>query len=152
MQSLEAVRLRTLPQRRECPRRSRDALEFLRAEIDKFEQFAQQFARAFGDDNAVGLGDPLQPRGKVWRAADDFTLLRLSRAQQIADDHDPGCDSHAHMQRRAGGGLQHRRSLDDGEPRPHRTLSVMLVRLRIAEIAEHAVAHVLGDEPSAALD
>jgi hypothetical protein len=28
----------------------------------------------------------------------------------------------------------------------------MLVRLRIAEIGEHAVAHVLGDKPAIALD
>ena len=152
MQRLEAVRLRTFPQRRECQRCSRDALEFLRAEIDKFEQFAQQFTRALGDDDAVGLSDPLEPGGQVWRVADDLTLLRLSRAQQIADDHDPGRDPHAHMQRRAGSGLQRRRSLDDGEPRPHGPLSVMLVRLRIAEIAEHAVAHVFGDEPPAALN
>ena len=42
---------------RVCPR---DALEFLRAEIDKFEQFAQQFTCALGDDDAVRLSDPLE--------------------------------------------------------------------------------------------
>ena len=50
------------------------------------------------------------------------------------------------MQRRAGGRFKLRRGLDDREPGPDRALGVMLVRLRIAEIGEHAVAHVFGDE------
>ena len=56
------------------------------------------------------------------------------------------------MQRHAGGGSQRRRSFDDGEPHPNGALSVMFVRLGIAEIGEHAVAHVLGDEPPVALN
>jgi len=35
--------------------------------------------------------------------------------------------------------------LDEGEARPHRPLGVVLMRLRPAEIGEHAVAHELGD-------
>ena len=127
-----------------------DALEVLRAEIDKLEQIAQQLSRALGDDDAVRRGDPLQPCGKIWRVADDPALLRLSRTQEIADDHDPGRDAHPHMQRRAGRRLQLRRGLDDREPGPHRALGVVLVRLGIAEIGEHAVAHVFGDEASVA--
>ena len=127
-------------------------LRSLRAEVRKLEQVAEQSSRALGDDDAVGLGDALQPRGEVRRVADDAALLRLSRTEQIADDDDPGRDPDAHMQRRAGGRLQLRRGLDDREPRPHGALGVVLVRLRIAEIGEHAVAHVFGDEAAVARD
>ncbi len=65
---------------------------------------------------------------------------------EVADHDQPGRDADPHVQRRAGRGDELRRRLDDGEPGLHGALGVMLVRLRIAEIGEHAVAHVFGDE------
>ena len=56
------------------------------------------------------------------------------------------------MQRPACSRLQLRRRLDDIDSRPDRALGVVLVRLRIAEIGEHAVAHVFGDEAAVARD
>jgi hypothetical protein len=56
------------------------------------------------------------------------------------------------MQGRACGRLQLWRGPDDRKPGPHRAFGVVLVRLGVAEIAEHAVAHILGDEPPAALN
>jgi hypothetical protein len=53
---------------------------------------------------------------------------------------------------RAGDGLQFRRRLDDREPGLDGALGVVFVRLRIAEIGEHAVAHVFGDEAAVACD
>ena len=100
----------------------------------------------------VRLGDRLQPRGEVRRLADDAALLRLPRSDEIADHHEPGRDPDPHVQGRAGRGDELRRRLDDGEPGPHGALGVMLVRLGIAEIGEHAVAHVFGDEAAVALD
>ena len=150
VQRLEAAFLRALSQRREGAGRPGQALEVLWAEIGKFEQVAQQLPRALGNDDAVGRGDPLQPCGEVRRVADDAALLRLSRPQKIADDHNPRRDPDPHMQRRSRGRLQLRRGLDDREPGAHRALRVMLVRLRIAEIGEHAVAHVFGDEAAVA--
>ena len=38
----------------------------------------------------------------------------------------------------------------NSKPCPHGSLGVVLMRLRIAEIDEHAVAHVLRDEPTEA--
>ena len=38
--------------------------------------------------------------------------------------------------------------LDQGKPGLHSVLGVMLVGQRIAEIGQHPVAHVLGDEPT----
>ena len=46
--------------------------------------------------------------------------------------------------------LLHR--LDKGEPGANRPLRIMLVSLGIAEIGQHAVAHIFGDEPAIALD
>ena len=40
---------------------------------------------------------------------------------------------------------------DQLQPGPHRPLGVVLVRLRIAEVHEHAIAHVLRYEPAEAL-
>ena len=48
-------------------------------------------------------------------------------------------------------GLQRTDRRDQLQPRPHRPLGIVLVRLRIAEIDEHAVAHVLRDEAAEAL-
>jgi hypothetical protein len=56
------------------------------------------------------------------------------------------------MQRLAGRRLQLRRGFDDREPGPHRPLGVVLVCLGVTEISEHAVAHILGDEPAALRD
>jgi hypothetical protein len=56
------------------------------------------------------------------------------------------------MQGRPCGRLQLWRGPDDRKPGPHRAFGVVLVRLGVAEIAEHAVAHILGDEPPAALN
>jgi hypothetical protein len=36
--------------------------------------------------------------------------------------------------------------LDDGEPGAHRPFGIVLMRLRIAEIDQDAVAHILGDK------
>jgi hypothetical protein len=112
----------------------------------------RKLARALGDDDAVRRRDTLQPGGQVRRVADDAALLSLSRAQEIADHHDPGRDPNPHVQRRAGKGLKLRRGLDDRKPSSHCALGVVLVRLRIAEIGKHSVAHVLGDDAPIALD
>ena len=152
VQRLEAAFRRTRPQRRPGPRRPGDALEVLRPEVLKLEQIAEQLARALGDDDHVRLGDRLQARREVRGLADDAALLRLPRSDQVADDDQPGRDPDPHVQRRAGRGDEFRRRLDNGEPGLHGALGVVFVRLRIAEIGEHAVAHVFGDEAAVALD
>ena len=96
-----------------------------------------------------GSAIALQPRREVRRLADDAALLRLARADQVADDDQPGRDADTGLQRQRGVlSAAHRR--DQLQPGPHRPLGVVLVGLRIAEIDEHAVAHVFGDEPAEA--
>ena len=100
VQRFETAFLRARPQRRPRARRPGDAFEVLRAEIGKLEKVAHQFSRALADDDATGRGYPLESGGQVRRVADDAALLRLSRTQQIAYDHDPSGDADSHAQRR----------------------------------------------------
>ena len=146
MQRLEAALHRTRPQRRPGPRRPGDALEVLCPEVLELEEIAEKPPRAVGDDDHVRLGDALQARREVRRLADDAALLRFARADEVADDDQPGRDADAHLQAERGGGLQLRHRLDQRKPGQHRALGVVLVGLGIAEISQHAVAHVFGDE------
>ena len=124
-------------------------LRSLCAEVLKLEQIAEELPRALSDDDAVRLCNALQARRKVRRLADDRLLLSRTRSDQVADDHQPGRDADAGLQGSAG--LQRSHGCDQLQPRSHRPLGVVLMRLRIAEIDEHPVAHVLRHEPAEAL-
>jgi hypothetical protein len=52
----------------------------LSAQVLHFEQIADEFSRALGDDDHVRLGDALQARRQVRRLADNAALLRFSRS------------------------------------------------------------------------
>ncbi len=121
-------------------------------EILVVEQPAGQPPRARCDHHRPRLGQRLQPRREVRRLADHRLLLRRALADQIADDDEPGGDPDPHLQPHLGRGVEPRHRLDHAERGPHRPLGVVLVGPRIAEIGEHAVAHVLGDKPAGALD
>ena len=118
------------------------------SEVLKLEQIAEELSRALGDDHAVRLGNALQARRKVRRLADDCLLLRSARPDQVADDHQPGRNADTGLQGRVG--LQATYCRDQLQPRPHRSLGVVLVRLRIAEVDQDAVAHVLRYEAAEA--
>ena len=78
--------------------------------------------------------------------------MRLSRAQEVADDHDSRRYAHSHMQRRPSERLQFGRGLDNRETGPHGVLGVVLMRLGIPKICEHSVAHIFRDETATASD
>ena len=90
VQRLEATFRRTCPQRRPGPHRSGNALEVLCPEVLQLEEIAEKLPRALGDDHHVGVGDSLQSRREVRCLADDAALLRLARADQVADDNQTG--------------------------------------------------------------
>jgi hypothetical protein len=120
-----------------------------RSKVLKLEQVADELAGAFGNDDRVRLRNALQPRRKVWRLAYDCLLLRSAGADQVADDHQPGCDADTGLQRRVG--LQSTYTSDQLQPRPHGPFCVVLVGLGIAEVHQDPIAHVFRYEPTEAL-
>jgi hypothetical protein len=78
-------------------------------------------------------------------------FLRRPFANQIADNHQPGRDADARLQR-DGFDIEAADSVDDTQPSPDRTLGIVLVCSRVAEINQHSVAHILGDKPIEASD
>ncbi len=116
----------------------------MRPEILDLEQRADLPARALGNDERPWLGEHLQPGGQVRGLTDYAALLCGTRADQIADHDQAAGDAEPHIQRLRRRDPADR--VDDGEPGAHRPLGVVLMRLRVAEIDQHAVAHVLGDK------
>jgi hypothetical protein len=86
----------------------------------------------------------LQACGKVWRFAHDAALLRFARTNEIADHNQAGGDTYPYLHRLGRG--EQSDGIDQRKTNPDRPLGVIFVRCRIAEINEHAVAHVLRDE------
>jgi hypothetical protein len=128
------------------------ALDRLPAEIGEPEQIADQAAGGAGEDDLPGLGQSLQARGEVGGLADHRLLLRRAFADEIADDDKPGGNTDADGERLCSTGLQARHRRCYFQPRPHRALGVVLMRLRIAEIDQHPVAHEFGDKAVIARD
>ena len=148
MQRLEAALDRAWPQCRTGSHRFGDALDFAGAEVLKIKEATKQFPSALGDYDRVRVGKCLQARREVGCLADDATLLRLSRSDQVADHDEPSRDADTALERT--GCLQCANRCDQLQSGPHRPFGVVLVGLRIAEVHQHAVAHVLRDEPAEA--
>ena len=83
------------------------------------------------------------------RSPDDRLLLSRTRADQVADYHQTGCNAHTGL--KLIGGLNEPTAAITSKPRPYRSLGVVLVRPWIAEVDEDAVAHILRHEPAKAL-
>ncbi len=64
--------------------RSLEALQIQRPQRLQFKCSAKQPSRRFGDHDAAGLGEGLQPRGEIRRIPDDAPLARLAFADQFA--------------------------------------------------------------------
>jgi hypothetical protein len=146
-QCLEPARNCARTQHLPSRHRRGDALDLDGAEIAVFEEITDQPARARGDDDGAGLGQGLQPRREVRCFADDRLFLRRALADQIADDHQPSRDPDARLQL-YGFDIEATDRVDQPQPGPDRPLRIVLMCSRIAEINEHAVAHVFGDKPS----
>jgi hypothetical protein len=150
-QCLEPARDDARTQHLPCRHRRGDAPQFDGAEVAVVEEVAEQPARARGDNDSVRLGQGLQPGGEVRRFADDRLFLRRAFADQIADDHQPGRDPDARLEL-DGLGIEPTDSLDHPQPGPNRPLAIILMRSRVAEIDQNAIAHVLGDKAVEAPD
>ena len=92
----------------------------------------------------------LQAGGEVRRLPNHPALLRGTRTDQIADHDETAGDAETHVQRLGRGELAD--SVDYREPGSSRPLGVVLMRLGIAEINQHSIAHILGDKTAKAAD
>ena len=113
-------------------------------EIAVVEKIANQPPRAFCDQHRVRRRHFLQAGCEVRRLADNPALLRLARADQIADDDEAGGDADPARQAR-GATLKPADAVDQRQAGPYRLLGIMFMRLRIAEIGKDAVSHIFGD-------
>ena len=152
MQRLEAALGGAAAQHPRGHHRRAQALELDGAQIHVLEQPAGQPPRARRDHHRARLGQRLQPRREVGRLADHRLFLRGALADQIADDHQSGGDADPHLQWRRREGVEPGHLLHQLQRRAHRALGIVLVGPRIAEIGEHAVAHVFRDKPAGAPD
>jgi len=92
----------------------------------------------------------LQARREVRGLADDRVFLRRPRAQEITDDDETSRNPDAQLQPLGGPDLAD--LADERESGAHRLLGVILMRLWVTEIGEHAVAHVFRDEAAVSAD
>jgi hypothetical protein len=72
-------------------------------------------------------------------------FLRGPRSDQIADDYEPRSKTDADSQQL--GCFKPAHSLDHSDAGAHSAFWIVLMRNRVAEIGEYAVAHVRGHEP-----
>ena len=150
-EGLEAARDGALAQHAPSADRVLEALELRRLDGLVFEQIAGEAARGGGDDDGIRRCGRLQPRREVRRFADDVALLRFTGADEFADNHEAGGEADAHLVADAGDD-QSRDGVDQRERGAHRIFGVGFARLGIAEIDQHAVAHIFGDIAAEARD
>ena len=151
VQGLEAIH-RAQAMHPADPDRLGEPLELLRRQVLAVEQIADQAPRGRADHDLARLRQLLQPGREVRRGADHRLLLGGALPDQIADHHEPGGDADPHLQGELGPGRQLVHRLHQVERGAHGALGILLVRLRVAEVRQHAVAHVLGDVAVVALD
>ena len=78
-------------------------------------------------------------------------FLRRAFANQIADDHQSSGDPDPRPEL-DGFDIEATDGVDGTQPRPDGAFGVVLMRLRVAEIDQHPVAHIFGDKAVEASD
>ena len=112
-----------------------ESLEVLATEIAVVEKAAGQVPRLLGYDNLARAGQRFEPSGQIGRVSD--RRERLSSVRKVADDDEPRGNSDTHLE--FGRGDRGPHGLRNVERGPDRSLRVVFVRTRIAEISEDAV-------------
>ena len=121
-------------------------------ESEILEEPPDEAAGATVDDHRVRFGQRLKPRGQIGGLTDHLMLLRCALPDEIADDHQPGGNANSHSQSCPRTDIESCHGRDQSQPGAYRALGIVLIRPRIAEISEHAVTHVSGNEPAKFLD
>ena len=130
-------------------------LEGMGAEIVAGKVPLYQAGGGITDHDCVGRGQPLETGGQVGRVPEGQVFVPPAAAH-LADHHPPGVDADPHRQADARvpqqAGRQRPHRLQHAQAGAHGALRVIFMRLRIAKVDEQAIAQVLGDMPSKALD
>jgi hypothetical protein len=145
-QRLETTLHRARPKRLPDLHRRANAPDRDGADVAIIEEIAEQTPRLARDQHASGLGQALPSGGEVRRFTDDTTFLHFPAADQIADDDKAGSDADAAGEFADRSQPQRANRTDQLEPGQDRPLGIVLLRPRVAEIDQYAVAHVFGDE------
>ena len=125
--------------------RVREPLELVRAQILALADGAKQRAGRVRDHHLVGRRHRLGPGREIGRLTDDCFLFRGTLSHQITRHHHAGCDPDAHADPNAL--FSHREigrsnRVHGGKSRSHRPFWSVLVRGRVPEQGQNAVAHV----------
>jgi len=75
-----------------------ETLQLDGAQIAVLEQITEKPLRDRPDDNRVGFGEGLQPRGKVGSLADNIPFLCLAEPAQFTDDNHPSGNTDANLE------------------------------------------------------
>jgi hypothetical protein len=97
------------------------------------------------DDHGPGFGKTLQARGEVRRIAEHRPFLCRALADHVDDD-EAGGNADPRVERDLGAELEAADRYNQRQPGANRTLRIILMRGRIAEIDQHAIAEVACDK------
>src|SRR5216684_1945174 len=122
------------------------------AEIAIIKQATKQAARVVCDDNRVRFGKPLKPCREIRGLTNDRLFLGGALTKQITDDYEARGDTDAHLQRVRLARIELGHAFDQGEACTRRLFGVLLMRLRVTEISQHAVTEILGNKAAGAGD
>ena len=122
------------PEHPPCRNRLGETVERHLPKVVAVEQVADKLAGARRYHDGVGLGDPLQATRKLRSFADNPLLIRAV-AEEIADHDGAGGDADAQLKGPGTAAIELGDRLDQGETGTDRAFDVVLVRLRMAEIA-----------------
>ena len=118
----------------------------------ELEQSAQQILGGLTDENGVGCGQRLQPRGEIGCFADDGSLLRGAAADDFAHHDEAGGNSDSRLRWRIVRQLDTADFRQDGDRRANGPFRGIFKGERKAEIGQDAIAHELGDEAAISSD
>ena len=113
--------------------------------IGQFKRLADQSTGRLCDDNLVSGGKCLQTRGQIGRATNRGDRLGSAGRDLAASDDQTGCDPNTHVQGDTCRGREPWQRFDQRKAGLDGALGVMLIRLRITEIGQHAVSRIIGD-------
>src|SRR5262245_39845686 len=103
------------------------------------EEITDQPASGRVDDYRIRLGQSLQTGGEIRCLTDTGLLLCQACTDHIADDHQ-ACGNTNSTLELDGFHVEAIDGVDGAESRPHSPFGVVLMRLRVAEIGQNAVA------------